>query len=82
MYEEIKIEVKLFFEEAVATAKKHFTKEWTGSLMHFAVAGQKETSVPFYKWLVNDAAVKLGLYFRIEAIQFFGRNPVENGIIM
>jgi hypothetical protein len=27
-------------------------------------------------------AVKLGLYLRIEAIQFFGRNPVENGFIM
>jgi hypothetical protein len=40
MYKDIKKEVKLFFEEAGATAKKHFTKERTGSLMHFAVTGE------------------------------------------
>jgi hypothetical protein len=39
--------VELFFQEAVATAKKHFTKEWTGLLMHFAIAGEKEISLPF-----------------------------------
>ena len=52
-YEDIKKEVKLFFDEAIAAAKKHFTKEWTGAMMHFAVAGEKDTSVPFCKWLVN-----------------------------
>jgi hypothetical protein len=60
-YKDIKKEVRLFFEEAgAATAKKHFTKEWTGSLMHFAVAGEKETSVPFCKWLVNGTTEGLG----------------------
>ena len=29
-YKDIKKEVKLFFDKAIAAAKKHFTKEWTG----------------------------------------------------
>jgi hypothetical protein len=30
----------------------------------------------------SDAVVKLALYLGIEAIRFFERNPVENGILM
>jgi hypothetical protein len=51
--EDVKKEVKLFFDEAIAAAKKHFTKEWAGALIHFAVAGESGMSVPFCKWLVN-----------------------------
>ena len=60
-YEDIKKEVKVFFEEAIAAAKKHFMKEWTGAMMHFAVAGEKDTPVPFCKWLmVNGTTNGLG----------------------
>jgi hypothetical protein len=34
------------------------------------------------KHIYTDAAVTLALYLRIEAIQFFGRNPMENDILM
>jgi hypothetical protein len=60
-HKDVKKEVKLFFEEAIAdAAKKHFPKEWTGPLMHFAVAGKRDTSVPFCKWLVNGSTNGLG----------------------
>ena len=39
-------DIKLFYK-AIAAAKKHFTKEWTGVLMHFAVGGEKDTWCPF-----------------------------------
>jgi hypothetical protein len=58
--EDIKKEVKLFFDEAIAAAKKHFTKEGAGALIHFAVAGESDASVPFCKWLVNGMTNGLG----------------------
>ena len=59
-YEDIKKEVKVFFEEAIAAAKKHLKKEWTGAMIHFAVAGEKDMPVPFCKWLVNGTTNGLG----------------------
>lgn len=50
----------IFFEEAIIAAKKHFAKEWLGPLLHFAVAGEKETSGPFCKWLVEGSTSGFG----------------------
>lgn len=36
------------------------TKEWTGVSMHFAVGGEKDTSVPFCKWLMDGTTNGLG----------------------
>ena len=36
------------------------TKEWTGVSMHFAVGGEKDTSVPFCKWLMDETTNGLG----------------------
>jgi hypothetical protein len=59
-YEGIKREVNLFFEDALSTARKHFTTIWTGPLIHFAIAGEKDTSVPFCKWLCDGTTQGLG----------------------
>ena len=52
-------DIKLFYK-AIAAAKKHFRKEWTGVLMNFAVGGEKDTSVPFCKWLMDGTTNGLG----------------------
>jgi hypothetical protein len=59
-YEDVKREVRLFFEDALFTARKHFTTIWTGPLLHFAIAGEKDTSTPFCKWLCNGTMEGLG----------------------
>jgi hypothetical protein len=58
-YQDIKNQVNYFFEVAQDVATKHFEKEWTGPLLHFAVAGEKDTSVPFCNWLVNNETMGL-----------------------
>jgi hypothetical protein len=58
-YQDIKNQVNHFFEVAQDVATKHFEKEWTGPLLHFAVAGEKDTSVPFCNWLVNNETMGL-----------------------
>jgi hypothetical protein len=58
--QEIKREVSLFLEDALLTARKHFTTIWTGPLLHFAIAGEKGTSTPFCKWLCNGTTEGLG----------------------
>jgi hypothetical protein len=50
-------------EDALSTARKHFTTIWTGPLIHFAIAGEKDTSVPFCKWLCNGTTEVLGTIF-------------------
>jgi hypothetical protein len=62
-YEGIKREVQLFLEDALSTARKHFTTIWTGPLIHFAIAGEKDTSVPFCKWLCDGTTEGLGTIF-------------------
>jgi hypothetical protein len=52
-YDAIKREVDVFFKTAIAAAEKHFAPEWMGPLLHFAAAGEKDTAVPFCKWLVD-----------------------------
>jgi hypothetical protein len=47
-------------EDALLTARKHFTYIWTGPLIHFAIAGEKYTSVPFCKWLCGGTTEGLG----------------------
>jgi hypothetical protein len=59
-YECIKRQVKLFLEDALSTAHNHFTTIWTGPLIHFAIAGEKDTSVPFCKWLLDGTTEVLG----------------------
>mmetsp|Transcript_9147 Transcript_9147/g.14064 ORF Transcript_9147/g.14064 Transcript_9147/m.14064 type:complete len:85 (-) Transcript_9147:1518-1772(-) len=44
----------MFFEEAIAAAKKHFYKEWLGRLIHFVVAGESKTSEAFCEWLTGS----------------------------
>jgi hypothetical protein len=62
-YEGIKREVQLFLEDALSTSRKHFTTVWTGPLIHFAIAGEKDTSVPFCKWLCDGTTEGLGTVF-------------------
>jgi hypothetical protein len=59
-YEGIKREVNLFLEDALSTARKHFTTIWIRLLIHFAIAGEKDTSVPFCKWLCDGTTEGLG----------------------
>jgi hypothetical protein len=59
-YTDIKNQCNYFFEIAKGTASKHFEKEWTGELLHFAVAGEKDTSIPFCKWLIDNQTEGLG----------------------
>jgi hypothetical protein len=59
-YQDIKNQFNYFFEVAQDVATKHFEKEWTRPLLHFAVAGEKDTSVPFCNWLVNNETMGLG----------------------
>jgi hypothetical protein len=59
-YKDIKTQCNYFFEIAKGTAMKHFEREWTGELLHFAVVGEKDTSIPFCKWLVNNQTEGLG----------------------
>jgi hypothetical protein len=47
----------------LSTARKHFTTIWTGPLIHFAIAGEKDTSVPFCKWLCDGTTEGLGTIF-------------------
>jgi hypothetical protein len=62
-YEGIKREVQLFLEDALSTARKHFTTIWTGPLIRFAIAGEKDSSVPFCKWLCDGTTEGHGTIF-------------------
>mgnify|MGYP006965230816 CR=1 FL=1 len=42
-HNEIKNEIKLFFDEAIKMAKKHFAR-WSGDLLHVGLAGEKESA--------------------------------------
>jgi hypothetical protein len=47
-------------EDVLMTAWKHFPTIWTGPLLHFAIAGEKDTSIAFCKWLCNGTTEVLG----------------------
>jgi hypothetical protein len=50
----------LSLECSLFTTRKHFTTIWTGPLLHFAIALEKDTSMPFCKWLCNRTMEGLG----------------------
>ena len=50
-HNDIKEEVKLFFDVAIDAAEKHFEPQRVKSMVHFAVAGEKETARAFCDWI-------------------------------
>ena len=48
-YQDIKDEVCIFFQEAIKGIKKHFIPQWIKSMVHFSIAGEKETAKAFSK---------------------------------
>jgi hypothetical protein len=59
-YQDIKTQCNYFFEIAKSTAIKRFERKWTGELLHFAAVSEKDISIPFCKWLVNNQTEGLG----------------------
>ena len=51
-YNEIKAEIKMFFEVAIKMAKKHFSR-WVGDLLHCGLAGEKESATALARSLAG-----------------------------
>lgn len=60
-FQDVKEEVGLFFKTALGSIREHF-KLWTGPLVHFAIAGEKETAQAFAMFLAGKDVSSLGTF--------------------